>query len=77
MTKIQLKEEKFYILVGDVFAVYDNQDEAVKDLKGEIKKNENATVAKISYERSKDKSKQGTFNVNPLSWKDIAMGWVK
>lgn len=77
MTKIVLKGEKFYILVGDTFAVYDGQDEAVKDLKEEMKKNKNATVAEISYERSKDKGKQGTFNVNPLSWKDIAMGWIK
>jgi len=76
MTKIELKEEKFYILVGDSFAVYDDQDEAVKDLKAEMKTNEHATVAEISYEKSKDKDKQGTFNVNPLSWKDIAMGWI-
>lgn len=75
--KIEVKNKTFYVLIGNVFAVYDSKDEAVKDLKEEMKENENAAVAVINYKESKDKNKQGTFDVTPISWKEIAMGWIK
>ncbi len=76
MSKIEVKDKKFYVLVGKEFSIYDDQKEAVADLKDELKDNENAIVAEITYEDSESGDKQGTFNVNPLSWKDIAMGWI-
>ena len=78
MGKIELKakEKNFWILIGDKFAVFDNKNEAIGELKSELEKNENATIAEISYQESKDEDKMGSFDVNPISWREIAMGWI-
>lgn len=72
--KIEVKDKKIYVLVGKKITVYAMQDDAIKDLKDELKKDETATIAVLSYESSDNKKEQGTFNVAPISWKDIAMG---
>jgi len=79
MSKIEIKgkEKNFYVLVGKKFAVYDSKEEAVADLKTEMKTTQNAIVALLSYVNSKEDGKQGTFNVEPLGWKEIAMGLLK
>jgi len=76
MTKIELKEEKFYVLVGKKLAIYDDKKEAITDLKNELNNDENSTIAIIEYAKSAKDDKQGTFNVIPISWKEIAMGML-
>ncbi len=66
--------KKFWVLVGkDKLYLYANKNKAVIGLREELPDHEDATIAEIVYT---DIAGKGTFNVEGVSWKDIALGWV-
>lgn len=79
MSEIEIEDEgnTFWVLVGENLVLYDDKNEAIMGLKEEMSDgNEDATVAEVSYTASDEEDEQGTFNVNAISWKEVAMGWV-
>jgi len=73
MGKIELEEKKFWVLVGKNLCLYSDKQEAILGLKEVLPKQPDATIAEISYGEKGDK---GTFNVEGMSWKEIALGWL-
>lgn len=70
--KLEASGNKFHVIISDELTLYANKDDAIGDLKDELAKNDDATVAKISYDADGDTE----FSIEPLSWKDIATGWA-
>ena len=73
--KIVKKEaRKFWVLIDiDQLYIYADKTEAIKGLKEKLPENEEATIAEIVYSEISGK---GSFDVEGVSWKDIAMGWL-
>lgn len=82
ISEIEIKEGKpqkipvFWILVAnkEELYLYVDREEAVTGLSEAMPKNKNASLAMIYY---KDTEAGGTFTVEGMSWKDIALGWLK
>lgn len=75
MTKIELKEKQFWVLVGNEnLTLYSDKGEAIRELRSVLQKHPDATLAVITYTEAKEG--KGTFNVEGLSWKEIALGWL-
>lgn len=73
MGKLELEEKKFWVLVGEKLNLYSDKQEAILGLKEILPKQTDATIAEIRFD---EKEGKGTFNVEGLSWKDIALGWL-
>ena len=73
MEKLELEEKKFWVLVGEKLCLYSDKKEAILGLKEILPKQSDATIAEISYT---EKGGKGTFNVEGVSWKEIALGWL-
>ena len=72
--KITKKIRKFWVLIDiDQLYIYADKNEAIKGLKELLPENEDATIAELVYS---DVSGKGSFDVEGVSWKDIAMGWL-
>jgi len=68
------KAKKFWVLVGeDKLYLYADKNNAIVGLKEILPEYDEATIAEIVYV---DVGGKGTFNVEGVSWKDIALGWV-
>jgi len=66
--------KKFWVLVGkEKLYLYANKNKAIVGLKEILPEYDEATIAEIVYV---DVGGKGTFNVEGVSWKDIALGWV-
>jgi len=64
----------FWVLVGkDKLYLYANKNKAIVGLKEILPNYEETTIAEIVYV---DVEGKGTFNVEGVSWKDIALGWA-
>lgn len=74
MGKLELEEKKFWVLVGSGLTLYSDKQEAILGLKETLPKQPEATLATITYTEGKEG--KGTFNVEGLSWKEIALGWL-
>lgn len=81
LSEIEIQEGKpkeapvFWVLVAgknDLY-LYVDKEKAVSGLSEAMPENQNATLAMIYY---KDTKEGGTFSVEGVSWKDIAMGWL-
>ena len=71
---VKKKVKKFWVLVGEEkLYLYSDKREAIIGLKEILPEHEDATIAEIVYS---DIEGKGTFNVEGVSWKDIALGWV-
>ena len=70
---VKKKVKKFWVLVGEKLHLYSDKKEAILGLKEILPKQPDATIAEISYA---EKEGKGTFNVEGLSWKEIALGWL-
>lgn len=71
---VKKKAKKFWVLVGkDKLFLYADKNKAIVGLKEILPEHEEATIAEIVYV---DVGGKGTFNVEGVSWKDIALGWV-
>ena len=73
MEKIELEEKKFWVLVGTKLQLFSDKNEAILGLKDILPSEPDATLAKIEYV---DQEGKGTFNVEGVSWKEIALGWL-
>ena len=75
MEKIELDGKQFWVLVGDEnLTLYSDKKEAILGLQKTLPKQPEATLATITYTEAKEG--KGTFNVEGLSWKEIALGWL-
>ncbi|MFW9968763.1 MAG: hypothetical protein ACFFDF_01095 [Candidatus Odinarchaeota archaeon] len=71
---VKKKAKKFWVLVGeDKLYLYADKNKAIVGLKEILPEYDEATIAEIIYV---DVGGKGTFNVEGVSWKDIALGWV-
>ena len=71
---IKKNAKKFWVLVGkDKLYLYVDKNKAIIGLKEILPEYDEATIAEIVYV---DVGGKGTFNVEGVSWKDIALGWV-
>lgn len=73
MGNLILEEKRFWVLVGEKLHLYSDKKEAILGLRNILSKEPEATLAEISYIEQGEK---GTFNVEGVSWKDIALGWL-
>jgi len=73
MGSLKLEEKIFWVLVGEKLHLYSDKKEAIIGLRNILSKEPEATVAEISY---LEEGEKGTFNVDGVSWKDIALGWL-
>lgn len=71
--RVKKKVKQFWVLVGKNLSLYSDKKEAILGLKETLPKQPDATIAEISYA---EKEGKGTFNVEGVSWKEIAMGWL-
>lgn len=82
ISEIEIQEGKpqnvpvFWVLVAnkEELYLYVDREEAVTGLSEAMPKNKNASLAMIVF---KDTEEGGTFTVEGVSWKDIALGWLK
>ncbi|TKJ19946.1 MAG: hypothetical protein CEE43_13785 [Promethearchaeota archaeon Loki_b32] len=71
---ITKKVRKFWVLIDiEQLYLYADKTEAIKGLRERLPENGDATIAEIVYS---DISGKGSFDVEGVSWKDIAMGWL-
>jgi len=70
---LKKKVKQFWVLVGHKLCLYSDKKEAILGLKEILPKQPDATIAEISYA---EKEGKGTFNVEGVSWKEIALGWL-
>lgn len=78
--KLELEGKDFWILVGDSLTLFSDKDAAMLELREVMTKQPNATLAAISYSEKggkKGESDKGTFTIEPLDWKEIALSWVQ
>ena len=73
MGSLKLEEKTFWVLVGEKLHLYSDKKEAIIGLRDILSKEPDATLAEISY---LEQGEKGTFNVEGVSWKDIALGWL-
>ena len=73
MGSLTLEKKIFWVLVGDKLQLYSDKKEAILGLRNILPKEQDATLAEISYDEQGEK---GTFNVEGVSWKEIALGWI-
>lgn len=73
MGSLKLEEKIFWVLVGEKLHLYSDKKEAIIGLRNILSKEPEATMAEISY---LEEGEKGTFNVEGVSWKDIALGWL-
>lgn len=72
--KVTKQAKIFWVLVGeDKLYLYADKNKAINGLKDILPNYEEATIAEIVY---MDVGGKGTFNVEGVSWKDIALGWA-
>lgn len=76
---ISIDGELFYVLVsGDnELVLFGDKNAAIAEVTDVLAEDDDATVAQIEYRPGDGSGDQrGTFEVNPISWKDIALGAV-
>lgn len=73
MGNLILEEKIFWVIVGKKLHLYSDKKEAIIGLRNILSKEPEATMAEISY---LEEGEKGTFNVEGVSWKDIALGWL-
>lgn len=71
--KVKKNVKRFWVVVGQKLYLYSDKKEAILGLKEILPKQSDATLAEISYAEQEGK---GTFNVEGVSWKEIALGWL-
>ena len=70
---VKKKVKQFWVLVGKKLYLYSDKKEAILGIREILPKQPDATIAEISYTEEEGK---GTFNVEGMSWKEIALGWL-
>lgn len=68
-----IKIKQFWVVVGESLHLFSDKTEAIKGLQEVLPQYPEGTLATITYE---EKDGTGTFNVEGVSWKDIAMVWA-
>ena len=80
INRLELEGNEFWILVGGKITLFSDKPAAMIELKEVMTKQPNATLAAIIYseeEGKKGEADRGTFTVEPLDWKEIALSWVE
>ena len=73
--EVTKKVRKFWVLIDtDQLCIYADKTESIRGLQEILPSNKEATIAEIVY--SETKNGKGSFDVEGVSWKDIAMGWL-